>query len=96
MIWIRNTGSESYCCCQVSRIAVMADHQRDLIRVLNESGPPEQLFLQTRGKVQNEFKNKTWIYDFKGEVFLSSPMKVGNVKTLKRYLSLAFVNRSTN
>jgi hypothetical protein len=47
----------------------MADHQRDLIRVLNESGPPEQLFLQTRGKVQNEFKNKTWIYDFKGGVY---------------------------
>jgi len=72
---------------QVSRIAVMADQQRDLIRVLNESGPPEQLFLQTRGKVQNEFKNKTWIYDFKGEAwfFLYSPSKEGKIimKTLK-------------
>jgi hypothetical protein len=68
----------------------MADHQRDLIRVLNESGPPEQLFLQTRGKVQNEFKNKTWIYDFKGEVFLYSPMKVGTLflEAGSRYTSL--------
>ena len=51
---------------QVSSIAVMAEYQRDLVRVLNQSGPPDQLYLKSHGKVQNEFRNKTWIYDFKG------------------------------
>ena len=71
----------------MSSIAVNADHQRDLIRVLNESGPPDQLYLQTRGKVQNEFRNKTWIYDFKGEHFMAGSHKF-NILKLKTYQCL--------
>ena len=38
--------------------------------ILDQSGPPDQLKLKTAkdlGTIE-EFKNKTWLYEFKGEV----------------------------
>jgi hypothetical protein len=62
---------------------VTADNQRDLIRVLNESGPPDQLYLKSHGKVQNEFRNKTWVYDFKGESELEYDSVWFNIRPLE-------------
>ena len=39
--------------------------------ILDQSGPPDQLKLKTAkdlGTIEEEFKNKTWLYEFKGEV----------------------------
>ena len=51
--------------------------------ILDQSGPPDQLKLKTAkdlGTIEEEFKNKTWLYEFKGEVsgmrFLNIPFHV--------------------
>ena len=48
--------------------------------ILDQSGPPDQLKLKTAkdlGTIEEEFKNKTWLYEFKGEV---SGMPLHNIQ----------------
>ena len=41
-----------------------------LQKILDQSGPPDQLKLKTAKDLgtYEEFQNKTWLYEFKGEV----------------------------
>lgn len=55
---------------EVSRLNVKAVNSQQLSSTLREKGPPDQLYLKT-ARVDiavNEYRNKTWVYDFKGEV----------------------------
>jgi len=55
---------------QVSRLNVKAVNSKQLSKELGEKGPPDQLYLKTSHVNTNvgEYSNKTWVYDFKGEV----------------------------
>jgi len=56
---------------QVRRVVVKPVKQAALIEELKKGGPPDQLYLNTKGKaaqVEDLYINKTWVYDFKGEV----------------------------
>jgi len=56
---------------QVSRLAVKPINHSRMVEQLAKSGPPDQLYLrtkETKEEVAVEYHNKTWVYDFKGEV----------------------------
>lgn len=54
---------------QVSRLAVKPINQENMNKQLEKSGPPDQLYLRSKGEVEiEEYHNKTWVYEFKGEV----------------------------
>lgn len=55
---------------QVSSLRVRADNDTHLSEILDDSGPPDELRLKTAedAGIRVEFHNKTWIYQFKGEV----------------------------
>jgi len=54
---------------QVSRLVVKPVHPNELSHQLENNGPPDQLYLKTKGQEDvGEYFNKTWVYDFKGEV----------------------------
>jgi len=54
---------------QVSRLAVKPVNPERMVEQLSKNGPPDQLYLRNKGEVAvEEYHNKTWVYDFKGEV----------------------------
>ena len=68
---------------QVSRLNVKADKPRELSTVLGEKGPPDQLYLKT-GHVNvdvREYQDKTWVYDFRGEVRDASESEIDEKTT---------------
>merc|ERR1712013_665360 len=55
----------------VTSLRVKPANSSHLKVILDQSGPPDQLKLKTAkdlGTIEEEFKNKTWLYEFKGEV----------------------------
>jgi len=54
---------------EITKLNVIAKNSSDAVNVMFESGPPDQLYLGSPANLShNEFSNKTWVYDFKGEV----------------------------
>ena len=54
----------------MSKLNVKAEQPSDLSKVLGQKGPPDQLILKT-GHVKvdvEEYQDKTWVYDFRGEI----------------------------
>jgi len=54
---------------QVNRLVVKPVEPKHLTKMLANNGPPDQLYLKSKGQEDvGEYFNKTWVYDFKGEV----------------------------
>jgi len=57
---------------QVRRVEVRPSNPHQKLKMneeLKEGGPPDQLYLRTKGhQVDQVYYNKTWVYEFKGEV----------------------------
>jgi len=54
---------------EITKLNVIAKNSSDAFKILIDSGPPDQLYLGSPANMsENEFMNKTWVYDFKGEV----------------------------
>jgi len=67
---------------QVSRVVVKPVKHQSLMDELNKGGPPDQLYLKTKGRQVNEvYYNKTWVYDFKGEVRDSTESEIDEKAT---------------
>jgi len=64
---IRFGVSDDY---EVSRLAVKPIKPTALNAELDKSGPPDQLYLRSKGEEVKspDYRNKTWVYEFKGEV----------------------------
>ena len=54
----------------VSKINVRPVQSDKLTHQLNMNGPPDQVYLKTAHEKVDlvEYQNKTWVYDFRGEV----------------------------
>lgn len=54
---------------EITKLRVEAFPNGSLSSIVNISGPPDQLYLNSSNEdVIEEFRDKTWVYDFKGEV----------------------------
>lgn len=54
---------------KVNRLVVKPVEPKQLTKMLANNGPPDQLYLKSKGQEDvGEYFNKTWVYDFKGEV----------------------------
>lgn len=54
---------------EITKLGVKPLYNYNLTEILNTSGPPDELYLMSHDENSgSEFVNKTWVYDFKGEV----------------------------